>query len=336
MLYDIAILPEVFDHINLSSEEKVIEFVGFLRDVKTSAGTVADLEEGEWLEAVKERVPLLPPALRHYVKSWLTTLDKQNRLRWRRRTSPAQSSSISAWIRRAIASASQLDLDFILHCDGPRQHAALPHPHTRFLWGFSDSEEWEDARSESIALRKIPREFRPWLSRLLRYATTLKIVDRHLHPDKRAYAGTVKWCASDLGLGLPARPNGSIVIHVPLRKPGEEGSSSEEQLLRSLFGSWERLLRPIVRGGCPHSFKICVWRHVMHDRCLITNLFSVGPPYGTDPTDWLHDEWTTWNLLNRKLRERVLRQYKPEYNYPQLVGILKGGGKTHRFERFPR
>lgn len=323
MLYDIALIPGVFAANAVASLQAELALRDFLKDLALCNGHVADLEEGHWRRSVRDCVGTLPQQLRLDVQACLARLSDRGCLPPRSKVLKERPSSDAQWQSAVDRSHRLRPFDFIV--SGGDGYGAQ-----EIRYSFAEvaaSALWRESNKPSLSLNKIELDFRYWLDRLVCYSQEVWLIDKLMHPSRKAYGTTIGLCAQAIGCALPRRSQRTVCIHVQYPEsylvPIEKTYSSCHKLLEG----WKKNLGTVaqrhrVRGV---RFEVLVWpAPIRHDRCVLTNTVSIEVPSGLDPR--LNDEDVKgWYKLDDTVEKHIRDHYHPRDCQDRLVGKLEMG-----------
>ena len=316
MLYEFAIIPDVFDSSLIDADTALgITLVELLRGICDN-GLIANLNREGWARHVQaERIAHLSPALRDRIITCLNTLDNRHRLVRHPRSATGDPASEHDWLALALDSHNRIEFYAIVLSDALLTSSGGG---LGFL-GFStvlDSAPWL-ARRRSLTIYKTNSQYRQLLAPILRHAKSLALVDPYLNAHESRYTDVIDLCSDLMGSRAHDRLPGRIHIHTHINNQEPEGYDTNYYLAQ-----WTRVLTPLATRD-RHRFKVFIWRgkagaKAFHDRFILTDQCGISIPAGLDArTASTHT--TTWSLLDEEDRRTNLDDYDPTISPFQIV-----------------
>ena len=315
MLYEFAIIPDVFDQSLIVADTALgVILVELLRGISDN-GLIADLNKKGWAKYVQAEVTNLSPALRDKIITCLNILDDRHRLVRHPRSATGDPATGDEWLSVALDSHNRIEFHGIIlsdallaRCRGASCYLGLST--------VLDSAPWL-ARRRSLTIHKTLSEYRQILVPVLRHAKTLSMVDPYLNAHEQRYRDMVDLCSALMGNRAHDRLPGRIQIHTHINHQEPEGHDTNYYLAQ-----WRGALTPLAtRDG--HRFKVFIWRgrpgdKAFHDRFILTDQCGISIPAGLDVrTASTHT--TTWSLLDEEDRRSNLDDYEPTVSPFQIV-----------------
>lgn len=298
-------MPDVFDAHSIENEPALgVALVNLLAEMR-HVGLVANLNKDRWSRFVfNEQLPALSPKLRDAIITYLNLLKDRKRLvrHPKRMSQPPQYHS--EWLDIALQSHREYPFHGILMGDSLLSSCATREACYVDLADAFLSTTWQQ-QLHSVRVRQREVDYRKVLTPLLRYASSLHLVDPFLRFSDPKSFKVVKICSELLGKRGDEQKAGYIHLHVK-----ELGSGTSKEFL----DEWQHHLTRLPKH--PHTFKIFVWRDIdglLHDRFIFTDQCGVaaGNSFRADA----HSVVTTvWNLLDYEVWTKELEKYNVDEN----------------------
>lgn len=320
MLYEFALSPAIFDKSTLEPEKAEIILVQLLLGLQDN-GLLANFDKGQWLKHVKERIELLPPALKDNILTCLEILDNRHRLVRHPKRLERSPNSDNEWLSLIFESHDRIPFDFIILNDKSNETTRLSDKSIIKFLSILNSARWR-SRSRSITLRKNFQDYRNILKKILRHAKSLSLVDPYLNYKESRYFDTIEICSNVMGQRGHSRLNGRIDIHCELnkQKPNHKNCDDHKKV-------WKEKLRKLMLND-KHKFRVFLWESLpgsetLHDRYILTDQCAIMTPGGLDCRNMSHANKTKWCLLDENERIDLLNDYRKEANIFKLRGVVE-------------
>lgn len=320
MLYNFAIMPDVFDQltINDTNREGVI-VVELLRGLVKN-GLLANLHAGQWLTEVLrlQNDDKKSPDVRDKIRICLELLQSRNRLVRHPKGSHREENDDFRWLFWALERHRSEAANQFHGIVASEEHVAFSGMADDALVALPqalDSPCWQN-RPRSVRFPKTDIELRKHMSLLLRYANRVTLIDPYMSCRKDRFFDTVQQCSALLGKHDGSQDSGLIRIHAG--DPQQDSQTDHQETAAERLACWEQALKPVVAQN-RHSFQVTLWanrsdgKH-FHDRYIITDQCGIDTPGGLDfTTDATRANLSGWRLLehdeivdilNREFHER--------------------------------
>ena len=316
MLYEFAIIPDVFEPSLIDADSALsLAVIEILRGISEN-GLVANLNNDEWAKYVQqERVSGLSAALRDKILACLTLLYDRHRLVRHPQNAGGNPTTDQDWLALAIDSDRLTAFHGIVLSDALLSSSAV-HPSLLGLSKVLDSAQWL-TRRRSITIHKTFAEYQRILTHLLRYAKALSLVDPYLNAHEPRYTGVIDLCSSLMGNNACGHSPGRIDVHTHINNQKPIANDTNYYI-----NQWRILLGPLaLRDG--HRFRLFIWRgrpgrKNFHDRFILTDQCGVSIPAGLDARA-VSTFSTTWSLLDEEDRRLNLDDYDVTISPFQIV-----------------
>jgi len=319
VLYEFAMTPDLFDASLVGNDRASgVILVELLRGI-TENGLLANLHKGQWLRHITtKRMLTLSPALKDRVMVCLSVLHDRHRLVRHPKCMSGDPSCDQDWLSLALDSHQRIPFHGIILSkilmNGCKQQCDA---FLEFLVAL-DSPQWGKKRNRTLTLTKSRRDYKVALSRILRHAKALSLVDAYMNCSESRFFNTIDICSEVMGQRGHARLNGRIYIHAEKEKQKPYGKTLTEYL-----DAWEHKLKDLAaRDG--HRFKVFLWESLpgtqtMYDSYILTDQCGVFL-HRLDCRIHSHSNSTDWNLLDEETRLHRLEDYDPASSPFQLLG----------------
>ena len=320
MLYEFAMTPDLFDASVIDTNDSAnIILVELLRGIAEN-GLLANLHKDRWLRYVTEaRITSLPPALKDKIMTCLNVLHDRHRLVRHPRCLNGNPASDLDWLHLAMDSHQRVPLHAIVLSQSLLNACNQNCSVFVEFFGALDSPQWNERRRRTLTLTKSPQSYRAALTRILRYARSLALIDPWMNSHESRYFDTITICSNVMGQRGHARLHGRIYIHAEAGKQKPYGRSINDYL-----DAWEQKIRPLIAVD-GHRFKVFLWESLpgsesMHDRFILTDQCGISVPGGLDCRSHSHRNSTDWSLLDEDVRIRRWNDYDPVVSPFNLLG----------------
>ena len=318
MLYDFAILPEVFDGELLNRQRYLNVIVKELLRGIADNGLVANLDNGRWITYVFQQLANErgSAAIRDSVKSCLTTLQSRNRIITRTHVSSPATNDELRWLTLALECHADCPFEAIVLteeqecCCGCKEDALVAIPDAL------DSSRWL-RRRRTVSLRRTEDDYRSYLPSVLRHAQKLRLIDPYLTPHKDRFYRTVSICSELMGQRGSTRRKGIIEIHAgdPTKDVDAQHADGRPESKTERLHAWRDVLTPLAAQH-GHRFRVFMWRRKdggwkPHDRYIITDQCGMSTPGGLDCWEGENGPSTDWSLLEYESLAGRLRDFQP-------------------------
>jgi hypothetical protein len=300
LLAEYALTPDVFDSTAYSSEEVCGLHLQALKEVLLHEGLVRNLRKGEWARTFDD-------SSRQWHQRGKELLKK---LRTQRRTvladaaSPKPPQTDAEWCLEALASHKSYPLAGVITTDV----TAAPHKGNATVSSVNRlaNTHWWTSRSPSLRVRRTLTDYLSALAPILRHANSLMFIDPFIDPTDRYQYGDLMQILASLHARLD-KP--SVEVHRAAWRSGNDKRPQVNELVAALKPSMEALAK---QAGV--KVEIFLWDDI-HDRYLISDLIGLSLPYGFGTTKAPNAQ-TTWNRLDRNVRDAVQREFDPAHRKP--------------------
>lgn len=302
MLYDVALLPQLFDvEFHEANPARSARLETILREMAEN-GTLADLNKSACSKEIFKRLEKLPEPVRIDLTRGLSVLRDRNRLARRPKVATDIDSNHS-WLELAL-SDDTID-DIIVDYASTIRDSRLSELDRVF-----DSDAWNE-RSRTWGFTMDEAGYRKVLTPLLRYATKLVLVDPYLNVEP-SYRLFIKLCAQLLG-SRRSNPSGYIEFHSVTQDHHGRGKNLQQ---------WHAYLAKL-KTQWAHEYKVCLYERPkegqrFHNRYILTNQCGVSVPYGFQIVQGNHTDWT---LLDYRSANTRRAEYE-RHTHLSLIRIL--------------
>lgn len=297
MIYEYALIPDIFDINNYSSSEVFGHCLNPLKEALVDHAVVRDLNQSDWSEYIKNNLTRWHPKAKELIKK----INSQNRLRR---------------IDHHSGNNPCNDLDWAVVAENSHQFESLngviiSHQNADSFESnplFSDIENLKGApfwqsRSSSRRLNKNMGDYLSHLKLILFCSNSLMFIDPHIDPSKDKYSNF-----SNFFTFMAQRINKpQIEIH----RVGWYSRDNHGSPIWETDSNWEstfrRIWEPVVHS-VHMQVDVFIWDD-FHDRYLISDLVGILVPYGFDIST--QNITTTWTRINRNDRDDVQREFDP-------------------------
>lgn len=297
MIYEYALVPDIFDLKNYSSSDVFGHCLNPLKEALVDYAVVRDLNQSEWSEYIKNNLTRWHPKAKELIKK----INSQNRLRHIDHHSTNNPSSDLDWATVAEDSNRFENLNGVI----------LSHQNAESFENnplFSDIEKlasapfWQN-RSSSQRLLKNMGDYLSHLKLILCCSNSLMFIDPHIDPSKNNYSDFVNFFNF-----ISAQANKpAIEIHrVGWFKRDNHGSPVYDSD-SNWEGTFNRIWQPLLHS-VHMSVDIFIWDD-FHDRYLLSDLAGLLIPHGFDTAS--RNINTTWTRISRNDRDDVQREFDP-------------------------
>jgi len=303
LLYEYAVIHDVFDISSYSNEEEGSARLEYLKDVFLQEALLRNLRAGEWLTLFKNNER---PWHRRGLEL-LKKMAKQNRLRFAEKALTSVPVNDADWCREALASHRVCPMNGIITTANVT-HEVDTHPILGRIDRLGSSSFW-NCRSSSAHIARNHCNYKQQLQLIMNCANSIMFIDPHLDPSIRRYNDF-------LSLILLAKDR-EILPKIEIHRVIYIGSGRDRQLINPT--EWENCFRGAWENELSSNdmqVEIFVWDD-FHDRYLITDLIGIGMGNGYDTTTNLCD-MTTWYRMGRKERDDIQREFDSANNYHEL------------------
>lgn len=276
MLYDVALLPQLFDAaFQQSNPTRAFILKTLLRDLAVN-GVMADLHKEACSKEIKRRVEELPETVRGDLMLGLSVLRDRSRI-VRRPKSTGTPQTSEQWVDVA-------KLENALHAIVVDDLSGADGDELLKLDEVLDADRWTQ-RSTTWSVSMDVAGYTRVLTPLLRHATKLVLIDPYLCVN-RDYKPVLELCAELLGRsrGVSA---GYIELHGSTQGPQTD--------VGQYFREWEVFLNDL-KTRFRHEYKVCLYQRPVagqrfHDRFILTNQCGVSASNSLriiqgNSTDW--------------------------------------------------
>jgi hypothetical protein len=296
MLAEYALSPCIFDinsyngDDNLSRNKLCDSSLKNIRDILIEEeALVRNLRNGDWSKYV------LNLSSKHPNTKYILRLLNLRSVKSIRTTEP---SSHFEWCQEALESHRREPLNGIIASPG----VAANFMGEKIISSIEDLSilGWLRSRSNSVRLSRTMSDYLDNLRLILSNANSIKFIDPYLDPTGTNYREFYQ-LISAIQRASGAAPR--IEVH---RK--YSGSPSDPPLTKD---DWINRFRRLSATLTAATLKIevFVWDD-FHDRYLITNLIGINLNNGFDISSV--NDITTWNKLNRQVREDINKEFTPD------------------------
>lgn len=295
MITEYAIISDVFDSTNYSSEEVCRLRMEVLRECLMGRGVVRDLHGGSWLNCWEAQLDRWNLRAKELVKK----LRQQGRLTNSSAHADVVPSTGVEWCNEALKSHVHTKLHGIIADDT----TAASFTNNSLVASMSKltNTNWWIGNSASEELQRTTVEYVKILRPVLLHSNSLMFIDAHLNPMEQRY-GSVKQLLQICGTSLK-KP--VIEVHrACYRGSGENRGILTENDVRNMFSN----LTAVARDA-NLNIEVFVWDN-FHDRYLISNLIGINLPNGFD-VDMGPPSMTRWSRLDRHHRDNVQKEFHP-------------------------
>jgi hypothetical protein len=302
MLFDLALVPEVFEEGAYSAAGLCGHCLRTLTDVVLEEAVVRDLRNGGW----SRHMGLNPGQWHPATNEIIETLAKQKRLCQFPPALASEPDESREWCYEALATHATAPLNGIVCGNGLSAEFpgdALVQP----LEKIHDS-AWYKGRSTSVRLKRQSADYLKHLRVPLKWCNSAMFIDAHLDPSRPGYAEFYQLLETARTRDVPPL--------IELHRCSYDGSGPNRRMLS--YGDVDRMFAPLSASlkNAGLGATVFVW-DTMHDRFLITNLIGIMLPNGFDiSTD--ANEITTWTRVSARDREDIQREYDPASKRHQL------------------
>lgn len=326
MLYEFAIMPELFDASTISGDKRAeVILPQILNGMLKNGGLLANLNKDKWQGHVEERVGTLVsdfPDLRDRILTLIRTLDDRHRLIRHPKSKRGGPSTDQDWLNVTLDSHEETRFHAIILSQALKDGCTCGCDVFVEFFNCLNSKRWNDCR-RTLSVRKTLDDYKRYLARVLRYAKRLVLIDPYLSPEKE-YLDTIEICSEMLGQRRESQgrlANCSIHIHAEEDSGFRHEYGTKHETVEDYLNSWEKRLHPLIEEY-GHSFRVLVWKsgsNSMHDRFILTDQCGISVPWGLDcPKKPKKDANTDWGLLDEETRRKRWEQYDPDIK-PKLL-----------------
>jgi hypothetical protein len=308
MLYEFAIIPDVFDAA-ANNEKNSIILKEFFRGICLN-GLVANLYKDKWVIYIKEnKLDLLDHNTRIKIMACLNTLASRNRLVRHPRLLEYEPDSDLKWLEHALASHNfQLFHAIISSKLVLSQHVKV-NDELVDIEKLLDSGIWEE-RVSSIFVTKNSSDYSTYFPPILRHAKHIHLIDPFFDCSDR-YKRTLKICVDCL---VNRTQKIEFNIHAGL---------PEDVTVAKRLSDWESTINSINEEHFERTgknldivFNINLWRQkvwgqAFHDRYILTEQCLIHVGHGLDcGSKKAEPIRTTWSLLEDNIRSTISDDFK--------------------------
>lgn len=335
LFYEYAITPDVFDPSFLTGDgAHLVTLIQVLRGILDN-GVISDLNESGWSEEVARRLKgEFSQMSKTDLMTLLNVLKNRNRLVWHPKTRDNPSDELE-WLELAREAHGRAPLDAIMLTPELLGRSGMDDELLVDASGALNSLAWF-ARRKSKTIKKQEEGYRCLLSKILRHAKRLYLIDPYFRPDQCRWTDTIKICASLMGQrGFEPLP-GTIEIHTGAawnRSSSDRRTRQEEEKKGK---EWKKWLTEEFAPNYAHNLSVSMWKNRqngerLHDRFLITDQVGFSIPGGLEclrpqrtPSE------TTWTLLEEDDRRLWLDKFREGTSpYELLCRVAPDGSEAH-------
>jgi hypothetical protein len=292
MLAEYALIPDIFDSTNYSSEEVRDLHVSQLTRVLLEEALVRDLRDGEWLAYISAE----DRPWHRRAKELAKKLIKENRLRRVRARLSDRPLTNEDWCREALQSRDDVEgLKGILTTNRVAAQFKA-EPLVASVEKLNAARWWQD-RSCSVRLERNTDAYLRCLGLVLKHARSLMFIDPHIDPEADRYGEFPR-------LLLAARRE-SVQPKIEIHRVCYAGSGKKRDVAtdwHEKFCNW--LDRPLRDAGL--TAEVFIWFD-FHDRYLVTDVVGIMLANGFDTGR----ARTTWTRLGRGDRDDIQGEFDP-------------------------
>lgn len=308
MLYEFAIIPDVFDAAANNEKNSTI-LKEFFKGVCIN-GLVANLYKDKWITYIKDnKLDLLDQNTRNKVMSCLSTLVSRNRLVRHPKLLQYDPDSDLKWLEHALASHNTHLFHAIISSNKVLSQPINKSEELIDLEVLLDSSIWEK-RVTSIFVTKKSNDYCIYFPSILRYAKHIHLVDPYFDCSDR-YKRTLKICVDCL-----ANRNQKIEFNIHAGLP-------EDVTVAKRLSEWELTIKSINKEHLDRTgknldivFNINLWRQKLwgqafHDRYILTEQCLISVAHGLDcGSKNAESIRTTWSLMEDSMRSTISDDFK--------------------------
>ena len=326
MLYEFAILPDVFKKSSLENDDKGKLLYGLLSDLKAN-GLLANLHRDKLYEHIQDileseyndECSKISPKVMNRILENLIWLHARKRFVRHPKSKNGYPEDDRAWLELALKSHDQNPFKgIILGKKLWETHGANIHK----AYEFTDvklSPEWENiGKEESIKTPKTISAYRKLLAPVLRYAKSLHLVDYYFNFNETSgYPSTLRLCADLLGKRIIDGKeswieNRTIFIHASYYRLSKNSNWNRISNAQDWYDGWKTIIKSLKEDNkCPHTFKLILWedpkiidnkssheKEMMHLRYILTDQCGISSDYGLECHNEPYKQTTEWSRLS--------------------------------------
>ena len=317
--------PELFDLPIVGSDKRAESIlIQVLRGIIEN-GLLANLgdDDNQWFNYVEKKRRKFPQKLKDQVRECLSTLDKRHRLIRRPKCIEESPSTDQDWLNLALDSHNRTPLYAIILSQELMHNSDSKSDVFIEFFDSLNSKLW-NGRRRTLSVKKTLDDYKRYLTPVLRYARSLKLIDPWLNPLELRYYNTLEICSRILGHRVHSQPSPRIDIHVA-------ESKDNNQTIEDYFATWKQKLNPLI-GEYGHHFRIYLWgsgpnSESMHDRFILTDQCGISVPWGLDCLK-RSNRSTDWSFLDEEVRLRRWGEYDPRTRPSDLIDCREYFFKT--------
>lgn len=318
MLYEYAVIPDVFDVGAIEADPRLeVVIVELLRGMAGS-GMLANLDKDRWARHVEDqRLALLAPGLRDRIVSCLTTLAGRNRLVRHPAAPGGRPQDDRAWLALAIESHRRLPFDDIIIGAACAAGDTVVPAGCTHIESALESPAWRGRRTTRL-VRRTPGAFREQLEPVLRHARKVQLIEPNAAAGEERFWRILRICTSLLDAREQVRQVRRI-LELHTGDPVNRGYRSTEAFL----SAWESEVCRLRAGGSKVTFRVFLWNDTLkskrlHDRYILTDQCGIAVQHGLD-TKPGSTETTGWQLLDEEDRQEIRREIDPAVGIFDLI-----------------
>ncbi|WP_440969633.1 hypothetical protein ACSS6N_14985 [Peribacillus frigoritolerans] len=275
MLYEFALTPEVFDKKILSKDYANYVILNEVLKGICINGTLANLDNNNWIKNVSGRINLLNPKEKDRLLSLIKTIrDRKRLVRYPGSITPNDDFE---WLQLALSTHQNENFYSIVTEKGTVEGVTNDDPIVQLISDILNSEYWNN-RPRTMDVKQNYIDYNKYLKTVLKNAKSLHLIDPYMSLEPRFFT-TLKLCISLL-------KNSSVRIHIHCkinngknnnRKNNNNGKKTPTEYLNEWENSIMKLNYPLRRD----KYKIFLWerrtgQQKFHDRSFITDQCGIG------------------------------------------------------------